>query len=205
MGGHGRTGTAVAALAHLAPAAGFKQVVEPGQCVVEWARKNYSTGAVEIQEQGDYLKGLGACVSKATMADLGGTLQGWRYTYGGEGTKAHDHYHSIVPTPEAEYSNTGHAGSGWWDAAKREQDRKADAQADPEWCAMCGVECLSPGMVSVHEGSGAPYFYCSEECLDHDGDIRDYKGTLTAEEEKETLEWQAEARGERRAMLKVGL
>lgn len=145
MGGHGRTGTAIAAMGHLAPAAGFNQVIPTGKCAVEWVRETYSLQAVESSEQGDYLESLGATLSKETQEELSWSDNWWR-SYG-----------------------RGTTGSGYDSAAKSYSTTTygsatigGGAAVHPDYCDMCGVRL---GNMTFKTTLG---LYCSDNCSEHD-------------------------------------
>lgn len=78
MGGHGRTGTALAALAGVLPLIGLAAPRSElaDRCVVNWVRKVYDADAVESEEQAEYLQELGCPVSREAFDSVSMAL--WR-------------------------------------------------------------------------------------------------------------------------------
>ena len=142
MGGHGRTGTALAAMIHLAPQVGLAEIVAPGDCIVTWVREHYSPQAVESEEQGAFLIGLGASIAAKVEADLSYSANWWvdYKSYARKGT------------------SYGSATSGWgYDSATGATTYKAE-----RYCDMCGVQIAG---LSIETELG---MYCSDNCCDHD-------------------------------------
>lgn len=106
MGGHGRTGTALAALIHTAHKIGSYPYTQDGGILkgdsVEWLRKNYCKKAVESDTQADWLREAGV---KTTAKGLHVTIKPKpKYVY-------HEHGGKVQEWLEAhKKSKKGHKG-----------------------------------------------------------------------------------------------
>lgn len=107
VGGHGRTGTMLAALAHVAGIIPEEHKAKP----IHWLRKLYCAKAVESLDQREWLVGIGALAEAGSYSDYnstGGSLSTWTYKWCAKHSTGLEHDCDLAAKkePEAEVKQT---------------------------------------------------------------------------------------------------